>query len=456
MTKLSLFGILALGLVLAGCSGSGSSTAAGGGGKTEDAVTAPEAPTGDKPTGDVEVMAFKGGYDIDFYAAAAKEFSDKNPGAKVTVDGDPRVWEKIRPRLVAGSPPSLMLPGWGLDQWAAAEEGQLMLLDAALASPAYGGAGTWGDTFEPKLLKLGQLDGKQFVLPYYFNVWGMWFDPGLFANHGWTPPKTYDELLALAAKIKAAGIAPITFQGKYPYYMLEGMLLPWVQDIGGIKALNDAQNLEPGAWKSPTLVKAAGMIAELRDKGYFETGASGLTHTESQTDFLNGKAAMIPCGTWLDSEMKKTMPAGARLQFMVTPAASGAGDPTAVPIDIEPWMVPSAGKNPNGAVAFFKYMTSLEKAKQFVIEKSTLTAIKGSEKVKLPPSLVAPLAAFNDSKTPWAYELRYWYPEMETEIENALTELVNGGAAQKFCDRCEAAADKIRKDDSVKKHKVGA
>ena len=431
MTKLSLLGVLALGLMLAGCSGSS-----------------------EKPTSDVEVMAFKGGYDIDFYQKAATEYVAKHPGVKVTVDGDPRVWDKIRPRLVAGSPPSLMLPGWGFDQWAAAEEGQLTLLDTALATPAYGGRGTWGDTFEPKLLKLGQLDGKQYVLPFYFNVWGMWYDPGLFAKHGWTAPKTYDELLALSAKIKAAGIAPITFQGKYPYYMLEGMLLPWVQDIGGMKALNDAQNLEAGAWKSPTMLKAAGMIVELRDKGYFETGAPGLSHTESQTDFLNGKAAMIPCGTWLDTEMKKTMPAGAQLQYMVTPAPAGSGDPTAVPIDIEPWMIPTDGKNHDGAIDFLKYMTSLEKAKQFVIEKSTLTAIKGSEKVNLPHSLEAPLAAFNGSKTQWSYELRYWYAVMETEIENALTQLVNGGTAAQFCDRCEAAADKIRKDNSVKKHKV--
>ncbi|HLK15171.1 MAG TPA: extracellular solute-binding protein [Fimbriimonadaceae bacterium] len=448
MKQLLPLGTLALALALVGCSGSGA--------KTSDAVTAPEAPVGDKPTGDVEVMAFKGGYDIDFYADAAKELSAKNPGLKITVEGDPNVADKIQPRLIAGSPPSLMFPGWKLDQWAAAEEGQLDLLDQALASPAYDGKGTWGDTFDPKILKLGQLDGKQFVLPFWFNVWGMWYDPGVFAKHGWKPPKTYDELLTLCGQIKAAGIAPITFQGRFPYYMVEGMLLPWAQDIGGMKAVNDAQNLEPGAWKSPAMLKAAGMIVELRDKGYFEEGAVGLTHTDAQTDFLNGKAAMIPCGTWLDTEMKKTMPKGASVEYLVTPAASGTGDPTAVPIDVEPWMVPSAGKNPNGAIALLKYMTSLDKAKQFVSTKYTLTAIKGSDQVKnLPPSLKAPLAAFNQSKTQWSYELRYWYKAFEDEIENGLTELINGGTAEKFCDRCEAAAEKIRKDDSIKKHKVG-
>ena len=166
-------------------------------------------------------------------------------------------------------------------------------------------------------------------MPYYFNVWGMWFDPGLFSRHGWVAPRTYDELLTLCAKIKAAGIAPITFQGKYPYYMLEGMLLPWVQDIGGVQALNEAENLTPGAWKSQAILKAARMIKELQDKGYFETGAVGLTHTEDRkrTSSRAKKAAMIPCGTWLETEMKKTMPAGAQLQYMLTPAPSGTGDP---------------------------------------------------------------------------------------------------------------------------------
>ncbi len=417
----------------------GCSKSSGGGGGSSDKV---------------EVMAFKGGYGIDFYEQSAKEFNTKNAGVPVSVEGDPHIWEKIRPRLIAGSPPDLMLPGWDFDMWAGAEEGQLTLLDKALASPAADGKGTWGDTFEPDLVKLGQLDGKQYVLPYYFNVWGMWYDPGLFKKHNWNPPKTYDQLLTLCAQIKAAGIAPITFQGKYPYYMLEGMLLPWVQDVGGIQALNDAQNVVPGAWKSPAMLKAASMIKELLDKGYFEQGAVGLTHTESQTDFLNGKAAMIPCGTWLDSEMKSTMPAGAQLQYMLTPAATGTGDATAVSIDIEPWMFPSAAKHSDRAIDFFKYMTSLDKAKQFVTEKSTLTAIKGSDQVKLPASLVEPANAFKNAKTKWSYESRYWYPTMEKEVENALTELLTGGTPQQFCDRCEAAADNVRKNPDQKKHKV--
>ena len=103
------------------------------------------------------------------------------------------------------------------------------------------------------------------MLPYYFNVNGWWYDKVLFAQHGWTPPKTWSELLAVGAKIKAAGIAPLTYQGKYPYYMITGFLLPWAISAGGIQALDDAQNLVPGAWKSPAFLQAARMIKVVRN-----------------------------------------------------------------------------------------------------------------------------------------------------------------------------------------------
>jgi N-acetylglucosamine transport system substrate-binding protein len=366
--------------------------------------------------------------------------------------------------MVACDPPDIMFPGWDMDHWGLAEEGQLFLLDKSLDSPAYtdpkaasaGEVGSWRDTFEPSILKLGQKDGHQYVLPYYFSLWGWWYDPGLFAKNGWTPPKTYAELLVLCEKIKAKGISPITFQGKYPYYMIQGMLLPWTQSTGGIEAVNDIQNLKPGAWNNPAVLQAAKMIAELRDKGYFETGAVGLSHTESQTDFLNGKAAMIPCGTWLDSEMSKTKPAGAQMEYLLPPVVDGGkGDPTAVTIEIEPWMVPAAAKNPNAAIALFKYMTSLPKAKQFIEQKATLMSIKGSDSAKLPASLVVPSKVFKDSKTVYSYVARQWYKDLEKEVEGALTSLINKELTpEQFCARCEKAAQKTRDDAGITKHKL--
>ncbi|HWD41277.1 MAG TPA: extracellular solute-binding protein [Fimbriimonas sp.] len=448
--------------LMSGCTGSSSGGGSGSTGATSTATTAPKAEAPDAPTGEgkiagaIDVSAFKGGYDIDFYQQCAKEFDAKNPGVQSTVTGDPRIWEQLQPRMVADNPPDLMFPGWDMHFWLLAEQGKIMRLEKALASPAAEGKGTWGDSFDPAILKMGQLDGKQFVLPYYINLQGWWYDPGVFVKNGWTPPKTYDELLALCEKIKAKGMAPLTFQGQYPYYMLEGMVFPWIVSIGGIQAMNDCQNLTPGAWKSPAVLQAVSMIKELNDKGYFEQGAVGLSHTESQTDFVSGKVAMIPCGTWLYSEMRKTMPPGAKMQFMLPPVVKGGkGDPSALEIGIEPWMIPSKAKNPNGGVALFKYMTSLSKAKQFVAEKGTLMAIKGSDQTQLPETLVEAAKAYRASKTLWSNQARYWYPEMQKDLEGDITGVLNGEMTpQDFCDKAEAAAEKTRNDSSISKHKV--
>ncbi|MBA3725624.1 MAG: extracellular solute-binding protein, partial [Armatimonadetes bacterium] len=427
---------------VAGCSGGGE-------------IASGPAGTG-RVEGSLEIAAFQGGYGIDFYQAAAKEFESKHPVLKIKVEGNPRIWEQLRPRFIGGNPPDLCYPGWGMDHWALAEEGQLMAFDEALAGKPYEGEGTWGETFEPSILALGKLEGKQYVLPHFFNVLGWWYDPGIFTKNGWTPPKTYEELLALCAKIKARGIAPITYQGKYPYYMVEGMLLPWAMTAGGAEAVRAAQNLEPSAWKSPAMLRAAQMIAELRDKGFFQSGATAMSHTESQQEFLQGKAAMIPCGTWLHSEMKRVMPAGAKMEFMLPPVlAQGKGEPTNVLIGIEPWMIPSDANNPDAAVAFFKYMTSLEKAKQFVEEKGTLVAIRGSDRAQLPEVLVKPAAVFKNSNLVWAVQYRQWYPAFDAEIQNALTAMLNGELTpEAFCVRVEAAAEKTRRDPNITKHKV--
>ncbi|HLO97809.1 MAG TPA: extracellular solute-binding protein [Fimbriimonas sp.] len=442
--------ICSLSLLFVGCSG-GSSTASGSSDGPKLAVSTK------KPTGEIEVQSFQGGYDIDYFKKCADAYMKANPGTKITVAGNPRVWEQLQPRMVGGNPPDLMFPGWGMDHWALAEEGELLQWEDALKSPAADGKTPWGETFDPAMLKLAQLDGKQVTMPYYVMEYGWWYDTAVFAKNGWTAPKTWSEFMALSAKIKAKGMYPLTYQGKYPYYMVYGMLMPWIMSIGGPSVVDACQNMEPGAWKAPEVIQAAKMIQELRDKGYLQEGAVSMTHTEAQQEFLNGKAAMVPCGTWINAEMSKMMKPGTKLQFMLPPVVDGGkGDPTALMVDIEPWMIPAKAKNPELAVDFFKFMTSLENAQGFVREKASLMTVKGANDVELPEGLKAPAEAYKNSKHIWAIRYRQWYKAFETELENAITALITQKdlTAEAFAERLEKAAQAVRDDPSIVKHKV--
>ncbi|MCC2671477.1 MAG: sugar transporter sugar-binding protein, partial [Armatimonadetes bacterium] len=164
----------------------------------------------ERRTGELEVRAFQGGYGIDFYERAAKEYEGTHPGVKIDLKGDPRIWDQLRPRFIAGTPPALAFPGWGMDNYALIYEHQVLPLDDVLLTTAYGETGTWRDTFVAEVLKLGEYEGQTYLLPYYLNLNGWWYNVDLFEKHGWQPPQTYDELLTLGEKIKAQGIAPLT------------------------------------------------------------------------------------------------------------------------------------------------------------------------------------------------------------------------------------------------------
>lgn len=416
----------------------------------------------------LDVAIFQGGYGIEFFEEKAREFEQKHPELltpegsetplKIKITGNPRIWDILRPRFISGDVPDLAWPGWGMDYWKLVEEGQVLPMDEFLATKAYDQDKPWGETFEKSLLDKGMKDSKHYLIAHNNNLFAWWYNKSLFQKNGWKAPKTYPELLALCEKIKASGISPITFQGKYPDYSLRGFLYPWVISIGGIDAFNDAQDLKPGAFTSPAFLQAAKMVAELRDKGYFDKGAIGKTHTQSQSDFVAGKAAFIPCGTWLANEQKAEIEAtpGFRMEFMLTPVVPGGkGDPSALCTGTEDWIIPAKAKHPKIAAEFFKYITSLENSKEWVKRKQTFTTIKGSEKVDLPPDLVVAAKLYSDSDQVWSAQYAQWYPSLKKDCEDAMRRLLAGEISpERMCELMEKGAERVRKDSKIIKHKV--
>ena len=455
-TKHLSLSALLVALLIGGCT-SGDKPAVGGGEQEAPTIEAATLDLTSPTDGPVTVKVFKGGYGDDFFIEAGEEYAQVH-GVEVKTEGDPRMWDRLRPDFVAGNPPDIAWPGWGMDYWGLVYDGQVEQMDAYLAMPAYGAtSGTWRDTFDSDLMKLGQYDGKQYLLPFHVNINGWWFNKTVFDEHGWKPPQTFDELLALGPKMRAAGVAPITFQGKYPYYMLYAFIYPWAISSGGLQAWNDCQSLVPGAWKSPHILRAAKSVEQLRDAGFFLNGSLALDHIQSETQFLKGKAGMVPCGTWLYAEMESAWPPGVVAEFMLPPVyPDGKGDATTVMVAIEPFIVPSKGKNKDHGINYFRYVTSRDKALQFVEEKGTLMAVKGLEDAIYPPHLKRPAEIFANAKTKWHSEYRFWYPELAQEAEKAMSALLSGEIdAAKFCDRLESKAEEVRNNPKIKKHTVG-
>ena len=403
---------------------------------------------------EMEIASFQGGFGIDFFLECAREFEKLHPNVKINLWGNPRVWEQLLPRFAAGTPPDAAWPGWGMNNWDLIVNNHLLALDPYLEEQAFGSDRKWRDVFIPSLLHKGTYHGKCYIIPFNFNAFGIWYNKKMFLEHGWSAPKTYNELLSLCEKIKKEGIAPLTFTGRYPAYPLRGFVYPWIISAGGYDVFKRIGNLEEGAWNHPACLKALRCVMDMKKRQYFQAGCIGMNHTESQMEFLVGRAAMIPCGTWLHSEMRNLLPPDFAMEFFIPPVfPDGIGDPTALggPIDAE-WVVSTQSKHQREAVDFIKYLACPEKAKKFLLTKGSLMTIRIAGEFDPPEYLKQALNAANQAKIIYNPDFESWYPSLSTEIVNAFSNLYNEVITpEEFIARAEKASKKVREDKNIPK-----
>ncbi|MEV8506364.1 N-acetylglucosamine/diacetylchitobiose ABC transporter substrate-binding protein [Actinoplanes sp. NPDC051475] len=417
-------------------------------------------PLGVKADAPLEVVIFKGGYGDEYAKSAENLYTQKYAGAKIDHKGLQKVGEALQPRFVANTPPDVVdNTGAGrLDIATLVSAKQVADLTALLDAPAFDDpAKKVRETLLPGVVDDGTFDGVAQTLNFTYTVWGVWYSKKLFTARGWAYPKTWDEMLSLCATIKAAGIAPWTYQGKYPEY-INDPLLSMAAKTGGPALVKAVDNLEPNAWKAPGLLAAAEAFAELAGKGYLMAGSEALSHTEAQAAWCQGKAAFIPCGSWLESEQKGVTPDGFDMVMGPVPArtASDQLKQTAVQAaSSESFLVPAKAKNPAGGMEYLRILFSKQSAKAFAETAGTLPAVAGATDGL---TLSSGLGSVRDAVTAagsetFTYRFRTWYAPLAKAVDDATGELVNKrSTAAQWSERLQKAADALAKDSSVKKY----
>lgn len=426
----------------------------------------------------IEVSVFQGGYGIDFWQKCAADYEKLHPDVKVNIWGDPRNDEKLRPRFIAGTPPDLVYAN--LPVWILIAAKQCYPLNKFLDEPPYAdsrgaglprGAGvspanpagetpaprvadTWRDTLLPMAYRDFTQEGECYALNVPYAIYGFWCDRKQFRQHRWQTPKTWDEFLALCERIKNEGIDPIAFQGRYPTY-ITSLFETLVQRMGGTEKWLALQNMEPGAWTDPVVIKALEMVQELRKRDYIPASYMGLSHMESQMKFVQGKAAMIPCGTWLATEMKSSTPEGFEYGFIPYPSPAGSvGDTTAIIASGEYWFVPAHANYPEIGADMLRFVTSLQNAKGFVQSKRALFAVKGAEE-NPPPALAEAVDALHAAKFTFTSQVSSWYKTFDASYNEVCGNLLSlDWTPQQCADYLEKAAGAQRRDKRTKLHKM--
>jgi len=455
-------GVLALGVTAA--AGSALAGCVTGGNDAKDSATAPttkDNPFGANESAALEVVVFKGGFGDEYAQSAAALYRKHFPKAQVEAKGIQRVGEVLQPRFVANTPPDVVdNSGAGrLDLATLVASKKLHDLKDLLDAPsADDPAKSVRETLLPGTVEDGTFDGTTLVLNYSSVVWGIWYSKSLFASKGWTFPTTWDGMLALNDEIKKAGIAPWTWQGKYPEYMNDP-LQSLAAKAGGLDLVKAIDNLEPGAWKSEPMLAAAEAIYQLAVRGHIMPGSEALSHTEAQNAWCNGKAAFIPCGSWLEGEQQNVTPAGFDMVMAAVPALTGSDKlpaGTAQAASSESFLVPAGAKNAAGGLEYLRLLLSKEVARGFAQTAKSLPVVTGATDGLTLSSGLASVAAAAKTAGPnlFAYRYRTWYAPLAKAMDDATGELLTKriNPAQ-WAERVQKAADTVAKDSSLVKHK---
>lgn len=415
------------------------------------------------PAAPLDVVVFKGGFGDD-YAINVRDnlYQAHFPDSSITYVGTQRLQEQFQARVVDGNPPDVMnnAGAGSFNSTSLVNDGQLMSLDDLMAAPAYGQEGvTLAESLASGSQADGNFDGKQMVAKYNLGMNGIWYSQTLFDEKGWTYPQTWDEMLALCQTIKDDGeYSPWTYQGLYPGY-IRAVTDSLIAKTGGWDAVLKMDNLEPDAWTQPVVKQALDATAALYTNGYILEGTEGLSHTESQAFWIQGEAVFIPCGVWLENEMKDVLADYPDFNMVVQPTpaltASEAMPLAAVPASAgSDWIVFSNAKNPQGGKEFIRLLFSQEAGRFFSEATGSLTVVSGAaEGLDLGSAFASVQTALNNAGTDtFSFKWGGWYTDLTEAADVAYNELMTG---QKSSDQViaelQAVTDRLRADPAIVK-----
>lgn len=345
-------------------------------------------PTGKTIGGELEVAAFSNGdlYD-DFFETAVKEFNALYPDCKVTLVMSANIEEQMRPRFVSGDAPDIYFLGGNanLDEAELTAQGKFMdLTEWFETADALGYEGKLKDNMGAKVFN--ENDKGIFGMALGYGGWGCLYNVNMAQEKGWEVPKNWSEFEKLAETIKADGIYPIIHQGQAPDYMGFGLVQGGVATDGGKEALLNIGNLNDNAYDQDAAKATWDKLQEIYEKDWAPQYCMSMGVAESQMEFLQGKAFLLPCGNWIEGEMAENWPEGFKAGFTYSfmydsnnkPQIIGYGARVSVSADT---------KNPDAALEFMRVLFSKNMTAKVVEDMGTIPAMKDDlEGVVMPNS----------------------------------------------------------------------
>jgi raffinose/stachyose/melibiose transport system substrate-binding protein len=341
--------------------------------------------------------------DAAVYRQIFAKFHESHP--HIQVDFKPYKSTEYNPILStglsqAGGPDVAQLRSYGLIQ-PLIQAGDLVALDGQVAGLS---------NFETSALDgaRGKKDGKVYGVPLEMSTFQVYYNKDIFAKQQLQPPASWDQMIADARKLQAAGITPFAAAGK------DTWLLPLYDETfaatryGG-PAFEKKVLAGQAKFTDPDYVAALDVLNQL--KPYFPKDQMGLGESDVQTLFATGKAAMIPEGSFALGPLKAINP-NLNLGVFNPPPPPGAlvGKPLQVGWVDASYGLNAKSKHRTEALELLRWMTTPEFGQLVADQLKQVSLVKGVQSSD--PLLGAMVSAYRAGPTPYLMlvDFRYGTP----------------------------------------------
>jgi multiple sugar transport system substrate-binding protein len=277
-----------------------------------------------------------------------KGFADaytKKSGVKVSANYvDHNTFQESINTYLQGSPDDVFawFAGYRMQQFA--EDG--LLTDISDLWPIDG----MGDAFKEASTSS---DGKQYLVPYDYYPWAVFYTKSLFDKNNWQPPTNYDDMVSLADEMKGKGIAPFAFGDK------DGWPAMGTFDILNmrINGFDFHMSLLGGdeAWDSNEVKKVFETWRNLLP--YHQEDPLGRTWQETATSLAKGEAGMMMFGTFIGDAIPDAID---DLDFFIYPQIDPSIPADSLDAPIDGFALASAGQNQDAGKEFLKFLGTAE------------------------------------------------------------------------------------------------
>jgi raffinose/stachyose/melibiose transport system substrate-binding protein len=293
--------------------------------------------------------------------------------------------------------------------------------------------------------------GRLYGIPVSADIWVIYYNKKLFNDAGIDrPPATVDELIDLAAKLRARGVIPMVTDGKDAWPLCVTFdQLAW--RISGDAALPSKALARKARFTDPVFVQAARELMRMIKSGLFQDDLMVSDYGAARNLFGQGRAAMYLMGSWeLGLAADKTFSDGFRASvdaFKFPLVAGGKGKVD----DLFAWyggnyVVSAASKNKALGVKYLMFY-----ARRFPALAWEKQAAMPAQKVDARPAdtMVARTLlriAGEARATSGTPSLDLSTPRFKDDIENAMRELSSGLISpEEFTKKVDASAEKASK-----------